>query len=443
MAWIECQAVADPAGELVRFSHIRAIGDRAGAAQIQHMSDLDPVTGRPAWKAYRSPTVPTDMLKADVSADVLVVGMGIAGAMIVESLSAAGFNVIAIDRRAPVQVPTPEATALVLYEMDEPLRVLTHRAGHHYADAAWRRSRIAVANLSARVAALEIECGLTVSDSLLLAGTDLDADGLRHEAALRRTAGLFAEFITPQQLRARFNIARDGAILSPANIAVDPRKLAGGLLTKSLERGAHFYAPVGVADVQSAPGQVTVETAGGPVITAQHVVFTTGHDLPGIVPRGRHTITSSWAIATRPQEHALWPEQLFIWEASHPYLYLRSTSDGRVVCGGEDEPIADDAARDALMGAKSATLARKLAALMPGLDTTPEFVWAGSYGSTSTGLPLIGKVPGHPNVFAVMGYGGNGMIYSKIAAEIVLADMRGMPDKDAGLFGFRPAAPHG
>lgn len=412
------------------------MGGRVGAAHLYRMTELDLVTGRPAWRAHRSPTVATDTLTGDVSADVLVVGMGIVGAMIVESLSAAGFNVIAIDRRAPVQVPTPEATALVLYEMDEPLRVLTHKAGHRYTDAAWRRSRIAVANLTARVSALEIECGLIVSDSLLLAGTDLDATGLRHEAALRRAAGLFAEFISPQQLRTRFDIARDGAILTPANIAVDPRKLTGGLLTKSLERGAQFYAPVRVADVRSAEGHVTVETAAGPVISAQHVVFTTGHDIPGIVPRGMHAITSTWAIATKPQEHALWPEQLFIWEASHPYLYLRSTSDGRVVCGGEDEPIDDDAARDALMGAKAATLARKLAALMPGLDTTPEYAWAGSYGSTHTGLPLIGRVPGHPNVFAVMGYGGNGVIYSKIAAEIVLADIRGMPDKDAGLFGF-------
>lgn len=404
------------------------------------MTEVDVITGRPFWKAYRSPSVRTETLTRDAVTDVLVVSMGIAGAMITESLTAAGFSVIAIDRRAPVQVPTPAATALVLYEIDEPLRMLTHRIGHEHAEAAWRRSRIAIANLTARVAALEIECGLSVTDSLLLAGTDLDSMGLRYEVLARRAAGLFAEYISPQQLRQRFDIARDGAILSPANIAVDPRRLASGLLQKALDRGAHFCAPLSVASLESGDDHVTVETSSGAVITAGHVIFATGHDLPGIVPPGRHTITSTWAIATRPQEHALWPEQLFIWEASHPYLYLRSTSDGRVICGGEDEPIADESVRDGLMAAKAATLARKLAVLMPALDVTPEFVWAGSYGSTATGLPLIGKVPDHPNVFAVMGYGGNGMIFSKVAAEIVLAELRGMPDKDAGIFGFSPAA---
>jgi glycine/D-amino acid oxidase-like deaminating enzyme len=37
-----------------------------------------------------------------------------------------------------------------------------------------------------------------------------------------------------------------------------------------------------------------------------------------------------------------------IWEASEPYLYLRTTEDGRVICGGEDEDFADTEKRDSL-----------------------------------------------------------------------------------------------
>ena len=49
-----------------------------------------------------------------------------------------------------------------------------------------------------------------------------------------------------------------------------------------------------------------------------------------------------------------------IWEASDPYLYIRTTPDGRVICGGEDEDFADDEKRDALIPRKTATLRRKL-----------------------------------------------------------------------------------
>ena len=65
-----------------------------------------------------------------------------------------------------------------------------------------------------------------------------------------------------------------------------------------------------------------------------------------------------------------------------------------------------------------------------------EFAWAGSFGTTKTGLPYIGKVPRHPRIHAVMGYGGNGITFSQIASEIVTSAITGDDDSDYGLFAF-------
>jgi hypothetical protein len=46
---------------------------------------LDLRTGRPVWMAYRAPSVPRTRLRRDARTDVLVVGMGISGAMVAES----------------------------------------------------------------------------------------------------------------------------------------------------------------------------------------------------------------------------------------------------------------------------------------------------------------------------------------------------------------------
>ena len=125
-----------------------------------------------------------------------------------------------------------------------------------------------------------------------------------------------------------------------------------------------------------------------------------------------------------------------IWEASEPYLYLRTTTDGRVVCGGEDEEFSDEAARDALLPRKTATLKRKLGRLIRDADTTVEFAWTGSFGSSATGLPRIGRIPRMPCCWAALGYGGNGMTYSRVAADVISTALTGKTDADADLYDF-------
>jgi len=125
-----------------------------------------------------------------------------------------------------------------------------------------------------------------------------------------------------------------------------------------------------------------------------------------------------------------------IWEASDPYLYLRTTPDGRIVCGGEDVEFSEEDERNALLPAKVGRIRAKLHRLMPWVDTRPEFEWAASFGISSTGLPRIGRVPGRKNVYAAFGYGGNGITFSRIAAEILTAQLTGRRDPDEDLFRF-------
>ena len=124
-------------------------------------------------------------------------------------------------------------------------------------------------------------------------------------------------------------------------------------------------------------------------------------------------------------------------EASDPYLYVRTSPDGRVICGGEDEDYSDAETRDAANVRKTRILQRKLGRLIPGIDTTPEFAWSGAFGATRTALPIIGPVPGMPNCWAALGYGGNGTTYARIAADVICGALAGRPDSDADLYDFR------
>lgn len=399
------------------------------------MRKLDLRTGKPVWKAYRSPQITEQKLTSDIAVDVLIVGMGISGAMTADLLTEAGHTVAMIDRRGPTLGSTPATTALVQFEIDISLTRLRRMIGAEKATRAWRRSQLAVGNLRGRIEELGISCRMADRQTLYLAGNVLTGSSLREEAEMRAASGLAARYLTAGALRTSFGLEREGAILSDGNLALDPVKLTAGLLLHAQTRGALLFAPEEAVATRHHASSVDVTTRSGRRIEARHVVLATGYELMDAVANDSHQIISTWAIATKPQAKAnLWPQEALIWEASDPYLYLRTTHDGRVICGGEDEEFEDEDTRDALIAEKTKRISEKLGKLLPSIDPTPEFAWAGSFGTTTTGLPLIGAVPNRPRLFALMGYGGNGITFSRIAAEMIRTKLAGHDDTDADLF---------
>lgn len=377
------------------------------------------------------------MLTRDLKTDVLVVGAGISGALIAHALAREGHKVAVIDRRGPLKGSTSASTALLLFEIDTPLIHLKREIGARPAERAWLRSKGALDALYELAQREKIDASINLRPSVYLSGDVLDAAGLAKEARARERIGLPSHYLNRRELRDRFDLSRSAAIVSDHNVAADPRALAAGFLRRAEHFGARLFAPHEIADLQSDKRAATALTKDGFTIQSRQIVLCTGYELPKIVPTGGHSISSTWVIATRPQPKHLWPRKCFIWEASDPYLYVRATIDGRVICGGEDEEFLDEAGRDAKLHRKTKTLEKKLAKLLPNIDPHAQFAWTASFGQSTTGLPSIGPIPGYPRCYAVLGYGGNGITYSMLAAQLVSAAIGRRKDPDAKLFAFR------
>jgi|SRR6188472_3285665 len=386
------------------------------------------------WLHERAPRVPVARLARDVRTDVLIVGAGITGAMTAQALSEAGFDVIIADRRAPGRGATAASTALVQYELDSPLLELSKAIGAKNAARTWRRARLALDNLRALFRRLEIDA--QKRDELYLAGNRLNATQLQKESGLRRAIGLDNVYLTAGEVEARFGLRQRAALMSFDNLTINPRRATAELLLHARANRARIYAPTEIVDIEIRKAGLAARTRDGPVIRARWIVLATGYEFPKIVPMRGHRVTTTWAFATRPQPRKVWPEECMIWEAARPYLYLRTTQDGRVICGGEDAPRAKRPADDADMDSKLALLQAKLARLLPDLDTRADFVWAASFGETNNSMPTIAPVPRYRNCWAALGYGGNGIVYSRIAAEIIASAFSGRRDADADLYAF-------
>lgn len=396
-------------------------------------------TGASIWGNGPS-DLPMSALRRDRCTDVLVVGAGISGALVAESLIDRGHRILVVDRRGPAEGSTMASTALLQHELDMPLVELARRIGRPAAEQIWRRSRLAVDALRDRVQLLGIDAGVAMRETLYLQGTRLDRDALAEECAARRRAGFEVEFLPCREVIRRYGIDRRSAIRSFGNLIADPRRLALGFLRHAIARGAELLVPVTVTSLEPVRGGVVARTEQGPTLRCRDVVLATGYELfPGVPHRG-HRAVSTWAIATRPQRGHPWPTECLIWEASDPYLYLRVGPNGEVICGGEDEEIVDATRRDALLGAKTAALERKLARLLPRIDARAERAWTGTFGTSTTGTPTIGVVPGMPRCHAVLGYGGNGITFSMMAAQMLGSIIDGHEDADASLVSFERGA---
>ncbi len=387
---------------------------------------LDLRSGPTIWERRPREPEPVAPLREDIRTEVVIIGSGITGAFIAERLTREGRKVVVLDRNQPQTASTAASTALLQWEIDAPLLDLEARLGFDMAAAVYRASMRTVRRIGALVAALAIDCDFRWRGSLLLAGNRLDAAGLAAEHAIRARAGIAGDYLTAGALAARYGFDRDAALAHGGSAEADPVALARGLMRIARERGAHVFSPALVTEYDATAGRAYVGTSEGRTVEAEAIILANGYEMPAFVGAKVSRVVSTWALATTPQPApALWPRQCLVWEASDPYAYMRTTAANEIIIGGEDEDLADAEARDRLIPMKTARLLEILATLCPDAHREVAARWTGFFSETSDGLPLIGRVAGRPRCYAAFGYGGNGITFSALAAEMAALALAG------------------
>lgn len=397
----------------------------ASDLHLNEASHDDLVSGGSPWGASGIQPV-CEPLAQSFKTDVAIIGGGITGALIAEHLTARGFSVTVIDREQPGFGSTSASTAMLQWEIDRTLGELETLYGFERAAGIYRRSAASVAGLAKLVASCGIVCGFRPRNTLYLTDNHGGARELMDERQLRRRAGLPGHYLEHPDLFTQYEFDRDAAILSPGAAEADPLLLTWALLRIAISRGARLVN-ASVTGLHSEGGRVTAQTDGPYVIEARHMVLATGYSMPGLSMPKLHRTSSSWALATVQQKpEDLWRDGMLLWEDSHPYLYVRTTDDNRIIAGGEDDNTTDPDERDGKLPAKIMTIREKLKRLWPKADTRVSRAWCGTFGETADGLPLIGPVPGMKGVYAAYGYGGNGITFSYLAAQMIGAMLAGM-----------------
>jgi glycine/D-amino acid oxidase-like deaminating enzyme len=386
--------------------------------------------GRPVWLDQRStPKRKFPRHSGHLDVDVVVIGGGITGAICAYCFSDAGISVALLESNVIGRGSTVASTALLMQEPDQDFSDLVRRFGRRAARQIWRALSRATRDLARTIRSLKINCDLRSLGSVYYTLDPLAVPGLRKEFEARKRAGLPGRWLTGVALHRATGIHAHAAIATPGNAEVNPIRACHGFLSAAVRRGTRVFERSPARSITSTGRGVFVRTSGGS-IAAKVAVIATGYSRRGFEPYvGRFTMKDTYVIATRRlpprMRRAIPGSRSMGWSTDRPYYYLRWTADGRLLVGG-----ADTVHRIAKGSRKRIAKARVLLMnhvrnLYPSLaGEQPAYAWEGLFAETPDGLPYIGRHSRYPNHLFALGYGGNGMTASFLAATLLLRTFR-------------------
>jgi len=394
-------------------------------------------TGYPYWLINSGLPFKYPKLEESIKTDVLIIGGGISGALSSYYLINAGVKCIVVDARTIGLGSTCASTSLLQYELDKPLSELTHLIGWNAAERSYRLCSNSIDTLENICTTIKFR-NFHKENSLFFAAYKKDQKLLKAEYASRKKAGFDVQLLNEKDIEQKFGFYASSAILSAQGATTDAYLLTHALLQSSLTKGLLVFDRTEISKINYNKRSVKLSTLNGNTIYANKIVNASGYEITEFIEKKIVKLHSTYALASEhlPPNILPWKKKALLWNTADPYLYMRLTDDNRIIMGGRDETFYNPQKRDKLIRKKTALLKRDFQKLFPDINLIPEFSWTGTFGSTKDALPYIGAYPKTPHTYYALGFGGNGITFSVIAAEIICDMIAGKKNANLSLFSF-------
>ncbi|UYQ91353.1 FAD-binding oxidoreductase [Chitinophaga horti] len=375
-------------------------------------------------------------LEQHIRTDVVIIGAGISGALTAYALTNAGIACTVVDARTVGLGSTCASTSLLQYEIDVPLHQLMDKVGVDHAVKAYHACRESIDEIEVIAKKLKVK-EFERKQSLYFASATKDLSLIEKEFAAREKYGFDVEYWNAAAVKRNMGFEAPAAIYSHSAAYTDAYTLTHALLQYIIKQGAAVYDRTNVVEVQMNPRSVTLTTHNGKRIQAKKLVIATGYESVQYIKEKIVDLHATYAVLSETHTQTeFWHRNCLIWETKQPYRYMRSTYDNRLLIGGRDVDFYHPRKRDKLLPRKSRELVNDFHELFPKMEFLPEFEWTGTFGTTKDGLPYIGVYPPMKHALFALGFGGNGITFSQVAAKIVTDHILGKKNELADVFSF-------
>ena len=397
---------------------------------------MELTAGYPFWLIKNGIPFEYPKLLKNLRSRVVVIGGGISGALTAYYLTENGIDCILVDGRSIGQGSTSASTSLLQYELDTPLHMLIKQVGEINAIKSYQLCGESIDILIGIMDRIGFD-RYDLRKSLFFTSHKSQLSFIEKELTARRQAGFDVSYLDKKEIHENYGLVAEHAILSEKGATIDAYALTHALLQYSMHKGLQVFDRTRIEDISYNENNVELKTESGYLISAEKVVNASGFEIINFISRDIVDLYCTYAVVSENEQEkeAIWKEGTLIWNTDDPYLYLRLTQDNRIIMGGRDVRFSHKASRG-LYDKKAAQLCSDFEKLFPGKKLNAEFAWSGTFGKTKDSLPYIGEYAKTPNTYYALGFGGNGITFSVIAARIITDQILGNRNQEAEIFSF-------
>ena len=357
-------------------------------------------------------------LAKDITADVCVVGAGIAGLTTAYLLAAEGRSVVMLDDGPIGSGETSRTTAHLVNALDDRYFEIESMHGAKGAQFAAASHTAAIDRIEAIVATENIECDFERLDGFLFVPPGDSIDVLDKELAAAHRAGLTGvERVERAPLR---GFDTGASLRFPRQGQFHPLKYLSALAQAIEEKGGRIFNATHAEQFKDGNGiSGRVTTTKGPVVSAGAIVVATNTPVNDWVAiHTKQAAYRTYVIGMRVPSGSV--TRALYWDTPDPYHYVRLQDRGSnevLIGGGEDHKTGQADNADERFDRLEAWTRERWP-----MAEEVEFHWSGQVMEPIDSLAFIGRNPGDKNIYVVTGDSGNGMTHGTIAG-ILLTDL--------------------
>ena len=386
-----------------------------------------------------APALPTfEPLVEDTTADVVVVGGGIAGLTTAYLLSKEGVNVLVLEDGELASGESGRTTAHLSNALDDRYTTLENLFGKDGARLAAESHTTAIATIEQIVKAEKIDCDFTRLNGYLF----LHADGTHQDLVEERDAAHRAGLTDVEWLAdaGTAGFATGECLRWPNQGQFHILKYLAGLAAAITRRGGRICTRTHVSEVHGGTN-ARVTTADGLEVKATKgiVVATNTPFNDRVVMHTKQHPYRTYVVAARVPKGSV--TTALYWDTADPYHYIRlqevavgprggQTDYDLLIVGGEDHKTGQSDDPEAHLRCLEEWTRDRFPAVK-GFD----YRWSGQVMEPSDSLAYAGRNPlDSDNVFIITGDSGHGMTHGTLGPLIVTDLVQGRPNPWAELY---------